>query len=66
MSVLADAQGRLIDGGGDVLNGIAFDPRTGTWLLTGKRWPWMFEVEFDCTAGCEPVFTPSHYVRPRV
>ena len=28
----------------DVLNGIAFRPKTGTFFLTGKRWPWIFEV----------------------
>lgn len=36
----------------DVLNGIAYDGLTDTWLLTGKLWPWMFEVEFDCVSGC--------------
>lgn len=29
----------------DVLNGIAFIPERGTLLLTGKRWPMLFEVE---------------------
>jgi glutaminyl-peptide cyclotransferase len=29
----------------DVLNGIAYDPDTGNLLLTGKRWPWLFEVQ---------------------
>jgi len=29
---------------GAVLNGIAYDPAKGTFLLTGKRWPSMFEV----------------------
>lgn len=29
-----------------VLNGIAYDTQTGTFLLTGKYWPWLFEVEF--------------------
>ena len=33
-------------GGDDVLNGIAHDPATGRFLLTGKRWPVLFEVEF--------------------
>ncbi len=28
----------------DVLNGIAWRPDTGTFLLTGKYWPWVFEV----------------------
>lgn len=30
----------------DVLNGIARDPQAGTWLLTGKLWPKLFEVDF--------------------
>jgi glutaminyl-peptide cyclotransferase len=29
---------------GAVLNGMAYDPDTGNWLLTGKLWPAMFEV----------------------
>ena len=28
----------------DVLNGIAHDPERGTFLLTGKLWPTLFEV----------------------
>ncbi len=28
----------------DVLNGIAFCPKSKTFFLTGKRWPWIFEV----------------------
>ncbi|MXZ38685.1 MAG: glutaminyl-peptide cyclotransferase [Holophagales bacterium] len=28
----------------DVLNGIAYRPDTGTFLLTGKYWPWVFAV----------------------
>ena len=30
----------------EVLNGIAYDPETDTFLLTGKKWPFMFQVEF--------------------
>jgi glutamine cyclotransferase len=30
--------------GANVLNGIAFDPQTGHFLLTGKLWPGLFEV----------------------
>jgi glutaminyl-peptide cyclotransferase len=30
----------------DVLNGIAYDPADGTFLLTGKRWPKLFRVRF--------------------
>jgi glutamine cyclotransferase len=29
-----------------VLNGIAHDTTTGTFLLTGKFWPALFEVRF--------------------
>ncbi|MGI9018083.1 MAG: glutaminyl-peptide cyclotransferase [Euzebya sp.] len=70
VSALADEAGRFIEDpkSGAVLNGIAYDPVTDTWLITGKQWPFMFEVEFDCTAGCDegsPAVTPSHYVRPR-
>ena len=32
--------------GVDVLNGIAHDPSTKTFLLTGKYWPTLFEVRF--------------------
>jgi len=31
---------------GSVLNGIAHDPATGRFLLTGKYWPTLYEVEF--------------------
>ena len=31
----------------DVLNGIAYRPDTGTFLITGKRWPTIFEVRFE-------------------
>lgn len=30
----------------DVLNGIAFREKTGTFYLTGKEWPWIYEVRF--------------------
>lgn len=30
--------------GVDVLNGLAHDPATGHLLVTGKLWPWVFEV----------------------
>jgi glutamine cyclotransferase len=32
--------------GTDVLNGIAYDPDAGTFLITGKRWPTLYEVRF--------------------
>lgn len=31
----------------NVLNGIAFDPLTGHFFVTGKRWPKIFEIEID-------------------
>jgi glutaminyl-peptide cyclotransferase len=34
-------------GGADVLNGIAYRPETGTFLVTGKLWPQLFEVVFE-------------------
>jgi glutaminyl-peptide cyclotransferase len=33
--------------GTDVLNGIAYRPETGTFFLTGKYWPKLFEVVFE-------------------
>jgi glutaminyl-peptide cyclotransferase len=30
-----------------VLNGIAFDPTSDRFFLTGKLWPWVFEATFD-------------------
>ena len=33
--------------GDNVLNGIAHRPDTGTFLITGKRWPTIFEVRFE-------------------
>ena len=44
---VVDAAGLLTEeeaAAADVLNGIAFRPDTGTFLLTGKYWPWVFEV----------------------
>jgi glutaminyl-peptide cyclotransferase len=37
---------RLRDERAEVLNGIAYDPRRKTFLLTGKLWPRLFEVRF--------------------
>ncbi len=44
-----DASGLLTGSeaqGADVLNGIAFDSRNNTFLITGKWWPKLFEVRF--------------------
>jgi len=54
---LIDASGLLTDaeraelGGGDVLNGIAYNPETQTFFITGKRWSQMFEVVFTEREG---------------
>lgn len=32
--------------GAEVLNGIAYVPERNTFLITGKNWPRLFEVEF--------------------
>ncbi len=46
---LVDASGLLTRDdrfGADVLNGIAYVPERDRFLITGKRWPWLFEVSF--------------------
>jgi glutamine cyclotransferase len=35
------------DDADDVLNGIAFDPRTGHFYITGKCWPVLFEIAVE-------------------
>ncbi|HWY24077.1 MAG TPA: glutaminyl-peptide cyclotransferase [Nevskia sp.] len=35
----------------NVLNGIAFDPRSGHLYVTGKRWPKLFEIVVELPAG---------------
>ena len=35
----------------DVLNGIAVDPSTGAIWVTGKRWPWLFEIALENPAN---------------
>jgi glutamine cyclotransferase len=35
----------------DVLNGIAYDPASETFLITGKLWPTIFEVRFVAAQG---------------
>ncbi|MEL6149784.1 MAG: glutaminyl-peptide cyclotransferase [Chloroflexota bacterium] len=37
---------RAVAGSGGVLNGIAYDPENDVFLITGKYWPTMFEVNF--------------------
>jgi glutamine cyclotransferase len=42
----------------DVLNGIAFDERTGHFLVTGKLWPVLFEIRLDSAAAGDIAGTP--------
>ena len=49
VTAVIDASGLLTESerrGVDVLNGIAYYPPNRTFLLTGKYWPKLFEVEF--------------------
>lgn len=49
VEAVVDASGLLTDdeaAQADVLNGIAHDADSDTFLITGKRWPWTFRVEF--------------------
>ncbi len=53
VSAVADASGLLPEAERDkvdVLNGIAFDPTTRRFWLTGKLWPSLFEVELVASA----------------
>lgn len=43
----------------DVLNGIAFDPADGTFLVTGKLWPKVFRVRFVPAAAATPEPMPT-------
>jgi len=52
-----DASGLLTpeeEQGTDVLNGIAYDKRSGHFFITGKYWPKMFEVEFVASEPGSP------------
>jgi glutamine cyclotransferase len=55
---VVDASGLLTEeeaAAADVLNGIAYRPGAGTFLLTGKYWPWVFEVRI---VGYDPDAPP--------
>ncbi len=38
----------------DVMNGIAYDAGSDTWLITGKRWPWIYRLTIDLTMPSDP------------
>ena len=42
-SLLSDSEKKRLTSD-DILNGIAFRPKKGTFFITGKGWPWIFEV----------------------
>ncbi len=55
---IVDASGLLTEDerqGVNVLNGIAWNAATETFLITGKMWPAMFEVRFVDPAASDPV-----------
>jgi glutamine cyclotransferase len=37
---------KTINSADGVLNGIAYSPQKQDFLITGKLWPWLFEVQF--------------------
>jgi glutamine cyclotransferase len=45
-SGLMTPEERAQTGSDGVLNGIAYDPTNGVFLITGKLWPRLFEVKF--------------------
>ena len=56
VSWVVDLSGLLASQGGapgaEVLNGIAWDPAGRRLFVTGKWWPWLFEIELpDCPIG---------------
>ena len=40
-------QSDIVENRTDVLNGIAYDSTTKNFLITGKRWPKLFEIKFN-------------------
>ncbi|MFY8025287.1 MAG: glutaminyl-peptide cyclotransferase [Sediminibacterium sp.] len=44
---LLQQSNQLIVANTDVLNGIAFNPTTGHFLVTGKRWPALYELKLN-------------------
>ena len=63
LAALTDEDLRMSSGSGgghgiDVLNGIAYDPATQHFFITGKWWPKIFEVRFVPAAGPTAGSTP--------
>ncbi|TAM10089.1 MAG: glutaminyl-peptide cyclotransferase [Nevskiaceae bacterium] len=51
LAAQAAADPRWVAGAENVLNGIAFDPDSRHFFVTGKDWPTLFEIALDATAG---------------
>ena len=41
--------------GTDVLNGIAYDRSNGTFWVTGKNWPWLYQIRLTASDWEAPV-----------
>lgn len=57
VTAVVDASGLLTGDerkGTDVMNGIAWMPDTRHFLVTGKRWPWIFEVSLEPAEPAAP------------
>lgn len=46
-SILSAEQRAQLDLQEDVLNGIAYREETDTFFVTGKNWPWLFEIKIN-------------------
>jgi glutamine cyclotransferase len=44
---LSTLRSRFISREADVLNGIAFDTKSGRLFVTGKKWPALFEIKIE-------------------
>ncbi len=51
--LLTAAQREQVNPSREVLNGIAYNPDSDTFFITGKNWPWLFEVRFVLPAGAD-------------
>jgi glutamine cyclotransferase len=47
MYILKETKERSYDFGNNVLNGIAYEPDTDTFILTGKDWDFAYRVKLD-------------------
>lgn len=58
-STLLTPEEKALAGQQGVLNGIAYDPQRDLFIITGKLWPWKFEVQFVARKeGIDPTALP--------